>query len=231
MGPVAVGEVLRRIVSKVLSNLPCMRLAAADMEPTQCGLHMPGACELIGQTTSLFVNTLFQEHPEGDWAVLQVDLSNAFNCVSRTHMLQAFKSRCPEAAHWMATSYGAPALLFSGSQIMMSTSGVQQGDNMGPAGFCLAVHDLLESFDSMEGLFWQTWYMDDGTLVGPLASLERVLQALQSAGPALGLHLNAGKCVLWGPGATAEAVQSHPRLSTFTTRPFTPDSGIRPPGR
>ena len=32
--PVAVGEVLRRVVSEVLMTLPCMRVVVADMEPT-----------------------------------------------------------------------------------------------------------------------------------------------------------------------------------------------------
>ena len=141
--PVAVGEVLRRLVSKVCMAQGQMRRAAVDMEPVQCGLGTRGACELIGQATTTLVRELHLRHAEqNDWAVLQVDLANAFNCVSRQHMMQAFVDRCPEAAHWMASSYGQPAHLFCGSLRLLSHTGVQQGDNMGPAGFCFATQDL-----------------------------------------------------------------------------------------
>ena len=74
-----------------------------------------------------------------DWAVLQVDLSNAFNQVSRQHMLEAFVKRCPEATHWMASSYGQPAHLICGTLMLEGHCGVQQG-------FCFASHDIWDTF-------------------------------------------------------------------------------------
>ena len=90
----AVGEVLRRLASKVLMAQGPMKQAAADLEPIQCGLGTRGACELIGAATGAIVRELDNRFPnESNWAVLQVDLANAFNCVSRQHMLKAFVKR------------------------------------------------------------------------------------------------------------------------------------------
>ena len=86
-------------------------------------------------------------------------------------MLKAFVDRCPEAAHWMASSYSQPAHLFSGPLRLLSHCGVQQGENMGPAGFCFASQDLWESFTDFEGILWQAWYIDEGTLIGSLEGL------------------------------------------------------------
>ena len=233
--PVAVGEVLRRLVSKTLMAQGVMKRAAADLEPLQCGLGTRGACELIGHATSAIVRELHLPAYPTDWAVLQVDLANAFNQVSRSHMLQAFASRCPEATHWMATSYGRPAYLFAGGHpgvgggplCLLSHAGVQQGDNMGPAGFCFAAHDLWESFQGLDGVLWQAWYMDDGTIVGSLEGLSKVIENLQALGPGRGLHLNKSKCVLWGPGASADTLSAHPALQGISLQPYAPGTGLR----
>jgi hypothetical protein len=98
---------------------------------------------------------------------------------------------------------------------------------MGPAGFCFATHDLWESFGDLDGILWQAWYMDDGTIVGSLEGLSQVVEALQTQGPARGLTLNKAKCVLWGPGATEAALGAHLGLSGISVVPFVPTSGLR----
>ena len=225
--PVAVGEVLRRLVSKSLMAQGAMRRAMTDVEPLQCGLGMRGACELLGQATSSVVRLLNGPTFVDDWAVLQVDLTNAFNQVSRQHMLQAFVDRCPEATHWMASSYGAPTHLFAGQFRLSSQAGVQQGDNMGPVGFCFATQDLWESFQDLEGLLWQAWYMDDGTIIGSLSCLAKIVDAIQSQGPERGLYLNKAKCVMWGPAAQADNLTAFPPLQGIHLAPYAPGTGIR----
>ena len=98
---------------------------------------------------------------------------------------------------------------------------------MGPAGFCFAVQDLWESFYDIEGILWQAWYMDDGTIIGTLAGLAQVVNLIQQQGPSLGLSLNKRKCVLWGPGASLDTVARNPTLAGISVTPFTPDSGLR----
>ena len=56
--PVAVGEVLRRLVSKALMAQAPMRQASEDLEPVQCGLGTKGACELIAHGVQALVDAL-----------------------------------------------------------------------------------------------------------------------------------------------------------------------------
>ena len=45
--------------------------------------------------------------------------------------------------------------------------GVQQGDPLGPLGFALALHPIIERIQAeVPGLLANAWYLDDGTLCG-----------------------------------------------------------------
>ena len=55
-------------------------------------------------------------------------------------------------------------MLVLGDHSINSCSGVQQGDPLGPLGFALM---WSKSFVS-KSLLLNAWYLDDGTLVGPL---------------------------------------------------------------
>ncbi|KAL2612792.1 hypothetical protein R1flu_024484 [Riccia fluitans] len=74
--PIAVGEVLYRLVARTLGFQ--FREALADhFSPLQFGVATRGGCETIihGLRATLDL------HP--DWVVLQVDIQNAFNTISR----------------------------------------------------------------------------------------------------------------------------------------------------
>lgn len=47
--------------------------------------------------------------------------------------------------------------------MILSQRGVQQGDPLGPALFCLVVQEII---DSLQDLDLNVWYLDDGTIGG-----------------------------------------------------------------
>jgi hypothetical protein len=73
---------------------------------------------------------------------------------------------------------------------------------------------------SLQGLWVNSWYADDGTLIGPVPYVERALEVLQRDLVPLGLSLNMRKCVTWGPGTPL------PLLKQTTVCPFTQGSGV-----
>ncbi|CAN0592515.1 unnamed protein product, partial [Laminaria digitata] len=93
------------------------------------------------------------------------DCSNAFNTVKRTAVLE-------EVAKVLAKCYGTrPADVFfrmdSGeTRTIACSSGIQQGDPMGPAMFCLALRPGLKRFrQEFEGEGLEAFaYMDDVSL-------------------------------------------------------------------
>ena len=99
-------------------------------------------------------------------------------------MLTAALAKTPAAYPWLAWCYAEAApLLCQGAHLCDSKWGVHQGDAMGPLGFALGLEQALDTCRAQQdALPWVSWYLDDGTIVGPLDAVQAYLSAL---GPAL----------------------------------------------
>ena len=64
-----------------------------------------------------------------DRVLVLLDLSNAFDCVSRGAVLSAVRSHFPWLALWADTCYRHDSNLLIGSSLISSQRGVQQGDH------------------------------------------------------------------------------------------------------
>ena len=84
-------------------------------------------------------------------------------------------------------------LLYDHEHMIMSESGVQQGDPLGPLYFCCGLNPLVNEIKSLNPIY-NKWYMDDGGIIGDVELLKKVWKILLERGPELGLHLNPSKC-------------------------------------
>ena len=100
-------------------------------------MGLPGAVELVVQGTQRVVDHLTATDPEGDCAVLQVDLSNAFNSVSRSAVLAGVAHLFPHLLPWAILSLSVPSTLYSPMGHILSAEGVQPGSPLGPLFFQL----------------------------------------------------------------------------------------------
>src|ERR1700761_5510417 len=89
-------------------------------------------------------NVLSARWDDGDFLILKVDLSNAFNSVSRLILLEECQKRFPELLPWAHYCYSAHSLLFYQDKTIHSSVGVQQGDPLGPLLFCLVLHVVVQ---------------------------------------------------------------------------------------
>ena len=99
-----------------------------------------------------------------DFVVFKVDMSNAFNMVSRQTVIDECATFLPELLPWVSWCYGSHSSLWCQ---VSSQSGVQQGDPLGPVLFSLAIHKLVTSIDADDDCFHlllEAWYLDDGVL-------------------------------------------------------------------
>ena len=90
------------------------------------------------------VQRLLEENPE--FGVLKTDVSNAFNSVSRQHLLQEVASHFPELYGHVKQMYGqsSPLLYFNGhNTCIIKSQGVHQGDPLGPALFSLVIQPII----------------------------------------------------------------------------------------
>ena len=162
-------------------------------------------------TTSIWCGMLFwhrencpwakgciEEHwSDPEFAVLKVDLKNAFNVVSRQALLVEVKNHFPKLLPWACWCYGLHPLLWQTMGHLQSESGVQQGDPLGPLFFDLILNLLISEISEDEvcsHLQFHAWYRDDGVLAGPISAGHRALALIKAIGPSLGLFLNVSEC-------------------------------------
>ncbi len=220
--PVAVGEVLRRVVGKVALRAAPIRQAVDGLCPHQLGVGVAGACETIAQA----VQSLARSFPTLGVNLLQVDLRNAFNSISRERILEEVAAQAPALLGWAQTLYGAHSHLYTQGHRLSSQQGVQQGDPLGPFLFALAWQRVVRQLPSTLGL--NLWYLDDGHLVGSVEALSSALELLVTEGSRLGIDLNLAKCQMWGPAEVPEVVdEAIERLASIPRVPWQSGYGLK----
>ena len=79
-------------------------------------------------------------------------------------MFAEIRHHIPSLSAWMESYYACQPFLLLGTDSIRSCVGVQQGDPLGPLGFTLTLHPLIEKIRAeVPGLFLNAWYLDDGT--------------------------------------------------------------------
>ena len=74
-----------------------------------------------------------------------------------------FRNHLPSSS-WIEACYSGHPNLLMGKYSLHSCCGVQQGDPLGPLGFALTLHPIIEA--EVPNLDLNAWYLDDGTLIG-----------------------------------------------------------------
>ena len=192
--PIAVIEVLRRITRKCLRYL--IRVKAADFfQPLQLGVACPQGVEKIFQ----HLQSCIEDHcSDKHFVVLKVDMTNAFNLVSRQAFLDDCAQHFPELLAWTSWCYNQHPLLWHQLGILTSQVEVQQGDPLDPFLFALVLQRIVNVIYTDEecvDLSHNAWYLDDGSLAGKSVFVLRALSIVSSQGPALGFNINLKKSV------------------------------------
>ena len=126
--PIAVGEAIRHLAGKCLCVITKEK-AHDFLAPLQLGVACPAGAEEIIHG----LRDCVDEHwPDADFAVLKIDLHNAFNWVSRHAVLDASGLHFPELLPWSSWCNGQHPALWHPLGTISTEIGVQQGDPLGP---------------------------------------------------------------------------------------------------
>ena len=183
--PIAIGEVLRRIVGKAVIRIMKPRIMESVGDLQMCGGQKAG-CEAA-------IHALRMVFDEDDCdGILLVDADNAFNRINRQVLLHNIKIVCPELAIFVINTYKKKARLFmSGGKEIKSSEGTSQGDPVAFPLYALALAPLLETIETAD--VKHVAYADDLSSGGKLKQLLIWWKKLQKYGPLLGYFPNASK--------------------------------------
>lgn len=205
--PIACGEVIRKLVGKVI----CAQKASAfvahfcpDPDPgasstaAQLGVALSGGAD-IGVHT---VQKMLADHP--DFVVATVDARNAFNALSRGAMFAAVLEDFPELYAFTAACYeDPPNLLFrtsEGPRIIASAEGTQQGDPLGCLYLAAPLQKVLTVVRRAHPGVHILAYIDDVFFLGPAELVRSAYDDYETAlGSALGLESQPSKCQVYSP--------------------------------
>lgn len=183
--PIAIGLTLRRLASK-LCNGAVLAKANHLMGSHQLGLGIPRGAEAAAHALRRYV----ADNSKSGKVVLKVDFRNAFNSISRSHILNLVHKHFPEVYSYVYSAYANPSTLFWESETISSAYGVQQGDPIGPFLFCLGIHGTVVDLKSEIN----TWYLDDGCLCGDPDVVLEDFKFLAQECSKFGLEINPSKC-------------------------------------
>ena len=129
--PIAVGNVFRPFATKIAAKrvMPELR---RQIPPVQLGVGISGGCEAAAHTVHAFVQPPVVP---GSIVLVKLDMKNALNTVGRDHFLEVCSSRAPSILRLASTAYAMSSHLVIGNKTILSETGVQQGDPLGPALF------------------------------------------------------------------------------------------------
>ena len=197
--PIAVGNVLRRLVAKTAAR-KVMQKVSDLLRPHQLGVGVESGAESIVHAARV----VLEEDPT--LHVLQADFQNAFNEISREFILAEVEAQIPELLAFVSTCYGSSSHLFFGEHSLESSSGVHQGCPASLVIFTLVAHPVILAVrDEVPELKLNSFFLDDSFLVGRTEQLQRALQIIVREGEPRGLRLAPGKSTLWSPSGVVQA--------------------------
>jgi hypothetical protein len=221
--PIGIGECLRRTITRaVIADRK--EVLAGHLLPQQVAVGVPFGIGLL----VFGLRAMLEMHP--DWVVVKLDLRNAYNEIKRARILQRLleAETLKDLAPLFWATYGQhPAVILAAPDMPQahfdSSEGVQQGDRLASACFCVGIHPEVQALDAelLAGGGAARFDMDDGYAVGPPDVVFRAVESLSDAVASLGLDIRWDKCYCYGPSGGLASCDHRPAQFPVGQEPST----------
>ena len=162
------------------------------LKPIKRGLQLcagqPAGCEAAIHAMRKIFDSADSE------GFLQVDATNAFNCLNRGAALRNISVLCPSLSTILINTYRVSSKLYIDGSHMLSQEGTTQGHPLAMPMYALGVVPLIQKLTDVD--VSQIWYADDAAAGGSLQSLRSWWIHLTTLGPDYGYFSNAVKTCL-----------------------------------
>jgi hypothetical protein len=194
--PVAAGDVLRRLCSKVLLSFLAKDAERFFLARRQFAVGVKDGPDII---TAVMREAATRTSTQDGLVIVKIDISNAFNAISRSKMLHTMAGQWPSLYPLLKAAYGQHSWLAFGNHIITSEEGTQQGDTLASISYSTlqaAATSALRSEHPLPSVL-DVWQADDGHIFGPAADVAMFLEAFTKHADPLGLKVNRAKCRLY----------------------------------
>jgi hypothetical protein len=195
--PIAITDAWYRLMANIL-NRRFGKQVGERLNPIQLGVGTQDGAPIAARVAQLAYDS--------KCSILSIDITNAFNSIPRSVVEDGLTKYAPELLPWFRTFYRAPSELRSshGDKLGTSSTGVRQGDPLGPMLFCVAIQDALKRINqtcsSSNAPIETIAYMDDIFLWTSHRHSNRlattVFTEFQGILNDIGLTVNVDKCVM-----------------------------------
>lgn len=127
---------------------------------------------------------------------LSLDMSNAYNSVLRSHLLQQVHDHFPSLLPFAIWAYGQPNTLTWEGRTIEATRGIKQGDPLSSFWFALCLKEPLEKTQANFPDVTIAAYLDDIALQGDCSQTRGAFHFLKGELEKIGLQINGNKTQL-----------------------------------
>ena len=203
--PIGIGEVLRRLTGKVITQALKPDLIECTAPIQLCAGLEGGVEAAVHAARDLFML-------ESTECLLLIDASNAFNSLNRIAALNNVDYICPEFKIYLQNTYGLTANLFlcdgENNEVLKSSEGTTQGDTAAMHMYACCLMPLIRSVEDKDSKLTQIFYADDGLGGGTLSTVKTWWDKVKLDGPGYGYLPNPKKSYLIVKPEYEEAAQS-----------------------
>ncbi|CEM28798.1 unnamed protein product [Vitrella brassicaformis CCMP3155] len=197
--PIAIGEVLRRWVTRAICFLHRERFGEA-LSPHQYAVGVSSGAEKCIAAIRTFLGSGAADEKR---VVLSLDAKNAFSTISRQAILEGVNDLFPELTDFFLQWYGASSDLwfahYDGTvRTIASTQGTQQGDSGGPVWYVCGLHAVLRRLQAALPDCLVCAFADNVYIGRTEGRVEEAFRAAKTEMGSVDQILVDHKCVMWG---------------------------------
>ena len=193
--PIGIGEILRRIIGKVVVGAIRDDIINAAGPLQTCAGLKAGIEASIHAMRQIF-------DKDDTEALLLVDAENAFNNLNRIAALHNIKELFSAFHRYLANTYQIHAKMIINdhekTDHILSEEGSTQGDVTAMAMYAIGIRPLIDKLREQtdQSSCQQVWYADDSSAAGKLREMRKWWDILYNTGPKFGYFPKPSKTVL-----------------------------------